>query len=211
MPAAAKSDLSQRFLSTVESFKGVPYVWGGESRSGVDCSGLIQLAAREVGVNIPRTTTTQWAALPHVPASQVQPGDLVYFTGADPPSPGHVGVVDSSGRTWSMIDAPQTGMDVQQQSFSFPGAGEMHVVGFARLPGAGQTDVTGATPLNSGGGGGLLSLALPDNVLQLFDDATHFVTSAMWILNPENWMRIIAGGAAVLLLVMGLGALVKAA
>lgn len=210
MPAAVKSDLSQRFLSAVESFKGVPYVWGGTSRSGVDCSGLVWAAARQVGVNIPRTTTTQWAALPHISASQVQPGDLVYFTGADPPSPGHVGVVDSGGRTWSMIDAPQTGMDVQQQSFSVPGSGEMHVVGFARLPGAGQTQTTGATKMG-GGGGGLLSLALPDNVLQLFDDATKFVTAAMWIMNPENWMRIIAGGAAVLLLVMGLGALVKAA
>jgi hypothetical protein len=207
---SATSSLGPRFLQAVESFKGVPYVWGGTTRAGVDCSGLVWAAAKQVGVNVPRTTTTQWAALPHISASQVQPGDLVYFTGADPPSPGHVGVVDGTGRTWSMIDAPQTGMDVQQQSFSVPGAGEMRVVGFARLPGAGQTETTGATQMG-GGGGGLFSLFLPKDALQFFDDATQFVHSAMWILNPENWMRLIAGAAAVILLVLGVGALTRAA
>lgn len=199
--------LADRFLSTVKSFQGVPYVWGGESRAGLDCSGLVQLAAREVGVSVPRTTTAQWAALQHVTAADAQPGDLVFFTGADPPSPGHVGVVDSPGH-WTMIDAPQTGETVHQQPFSVPGMGEMHVVGFARLPGAGTA--TPASP-GSSGGGGLFSLIMPPGALAFFDDASKFVNSAMWILNPENWMRILAGAAAVLFAVAGGLFLIRAA
>jgi hypothetical protein len=204
--SAAPTDLAQRFLSQVESFRGVPYVWGGESRAGVDCSGLVQLAAKEVGITVPRTTTAQWAALPHVDAAQAQPGDLVFFTGADPPSPGHVGVVDSPGH-WTMIDAPQTGETVHLQPFSVPGAGEMRVVGFARLPGV----KGGGATTTGGGGGGLFSLIMPPDALAFFDDAAHFVNSAMWILNPENWMRILAGFAAVLLVLAGAGFLLRAA
>jgi hypothetical protein len=173
----------------------------------VDCSGLIQLAAREVGVSVPRTTTAQWATLQHVTAGEAQPGDLVFFTGSDPPSPGHVGVVDSPGH-WTMIDAPQTGEVVHQQPFSVPGMGVMHVVGFARLPGAGH--VTGGGS-GSSGGGGLFSLIMPPGALQFFDDATHFVNSAMWILNPENWLRILAGLAGALFALAGAGFLIRAA
>jgi|SRR5215831_5877721 len=210
MAASSGANLATRFLDNVKSLQGVPYVWGGESRAGVDCSGLVQLAAREAGINIPRTTSAQWAALQHIPASEAQPGDLVYFVGADPPSPGHVGVVDGTGH-WSMIDAPTTGQTVHQQAFSVPGAGDMRVVGFARLPGVhgGATLAASATP--AGGGGGLFSLFMPPQALAFFDDATQFVNSAMWIMNPENWLRIMAGAVAVLFAVAGLGFLLKAA
>jgi hypothetical protein len=216
VPAGAPSgqpgeDTATRFLNEIKSMQGIPYVWGGESRSGVDCSGLIQLAAKQAGINFPwRTTTAQWAALQHIPANQAQPGDLVYFTGADPPSPGHVGVVTTPGH-WTMIDAPQTGETVHEQPFSVPGTGENRVIGFARLPGVKGATATGAVGPGSGSGGGLLSLAFPSDALALFDDATTFVNSAMWILNPENWLRIVAGAAAVLLAVSGLVFLVKAA
>lgn len=215
MPAGAPSgqaggDTATRFLDQVKSLQGVPYVWGGESRSGVDCSGLVQLAAKQAGINFPwRTTTAQWAALPHIPANQAQPGDLVFFTGADPPSPGHVGVVTTPGH-WTMIDAPQTGQTVHQQAFSVPGVGDMHVVGFARLPGVkGASATVGGS--SGGGGGGLLGLALPADALAFFDDAARFAQAAMWIVNPESWLRILAGAAAVLLLLAGAGFLFRAA
>lgn len=207
--ASGSADVATRFLDQVKSLQGVPYVWGGESRSGVDCSGLIQLAARQAGINFPwRTTTQQWAALQHIPANQAQPGDLVFFTGADPPSPGHVGVVTTPGH-WTMIDAPQTGETVHSQGFSVPGIGDMRVVGFARLPGVKGS--AAAASSGSSGGGGLLGLALPADALAFFEDAAHFVNTALWILNPENWLRILAGAAAVLLAVSGLVFLVKAA
>jgi hypothetical protein len=201
--------LAARFLANVKSLQGIPYVWGGSSRAGLDCSGLVWLAAKQAGITIPRTTTAQWAALQHIPADQAQPGDLVYFVGADPPSPGHVGVVDEAGH-WKMIDAPQTGETVHEQAFAVPGSGESAVVGFARLPGV-KGSAGAAAGVGAGGGGGLFSLIMPPDALAFFDDAAKFLSTSMWILNPENWLRIIAGAAAVLFMVAGAGFLMRAA
>ena len=63
---------------------GVPYVWGGETPGqGFDCSGLVQWAWARAGFTIPRTTETQWPALRHVPLSQLQPGDLLFYYNLD--------------------------------------------------------------------------------------------------------------------------------
>jgi hypothetical protein len=201
----------QAFEAAVQSFIGVPYRFGGTTRAGIDCSGLIMAAAQKVGITIPRTTTAQWGALPHVPLADVLPGDLVYFTGADPPSPGHVGMVDKTGTTFSMIDAPFTGVDVRQDTFTVPGQGDMHIVGFARVPGltglGAQENIDSSAPAL--GGGGVLSL--PSQVTSFFDDMTRFASAAMWVVNPENWMRIIAGLLGAGLAVAGVGFLIKAA
>jgi cell wall-associated NlpC family hydrolase len=63
---------------------GVPYVWGGETPGvGFDCSGLVQWAWGQAGYSIPRTTEEQWAALPRVSLSNLQPGDLLYYYNLD--------------------------------------------------------------------------------------------------------------------------------
>ncbi len=63
---------------------GVPYAWGGDSpATGFDCSGLVQWAWAQAGVSIPRTTETQWAELPHVSLSALEPGDLLYYFNLD--------------------------------------------------------------------------------------------------------------------------------
>lgn len=94
---------------------GCPYTWGGTGpcAAGYDCSGLVMDAYAQAGVTIPRTSQDQWATLPHVPASQVKAGDLVFFAGADgtPASPGHVGLVINPA-THTMINAYATGMPV---------------------------------------------------------------------------------------------------
>jgi cell wall-associated NlpC family hydrolase len=66
------------------------------------------------GLTIPRTSQAQWAFGTQVPASQAQPGDLVYFAGSDGTmtAPGHVGVVTGNGM---MIDAPYAGAFVRQE------------------------------------------------------------------------------------------------
>ena len=84
----------------------MPYVWGGESPSGYDCSGLVQAAYRRAGIDLPRTAQEQYDAGPHLPASaQLQPGDLVFF-GQSPSEVTHVGMVVRSGE---MVDAPHPG------------------------------------------------------------------------------------------------------
>jgi peptidoglycan DL-endopeptidase CwlO len=85
---------------------GKPYQWGATGPSSFDCSGLAQAAWAAAGVSIPRDTYEQWAALPHIATSAIQPGDLLYYDGI-----GHVAMYVGDGY---IIDAPQTGMDVEK-------------------------------------------------------------------------------------------------
>ena len=87
---------------------GCPYVYGGTGpcHMGFDCSGLVQAAWAAAGVQIPRDTYEQWAALPHVPVSSLEPGDLLIYNGE-----GHVAIYVGGGY---IIDAPQTGLNVEK-------------------------------------------------------------------------------------------------
>jgi len=93
---------------------GCPYVYGGTGpcHMGFDCSGLAQAAWAAAGVQIPRDSYEQWAGLPHVPLSSLQPGDLLIYNGE-----GHVAIYVGGGY---IIDAPQTGMNVQKIPESTP-------------------------------------------------------------------------------------------
>ena len=120
-------------VNYAEAQLGKPYLFGGTGPAAFDCSGLVMMAYRAAGVNIPRTSQQQWAQLPHVPASKVLPGDLVFFAGADGTvkAPGHVGLVISKN---TMIEAYATGTPVRVSAFgtaqSPPGDGA--VVGYAQ-------------------------------------------------------------------------------
>jgi cell wall-associated NlpC family hydrolase len=91
---------------------GKPYVWGATGPGAYDCSGLVQAAWASAGVALPRTTYAQYAALPHVPMSAIQPGDLIFFD-----SLGHVGIYVGNN---TIIDAPQSGENVELISLSSP-------------------------------------------------------------------------------------------
>ncbi len=90
---------------------GCPYVFGGTGPcdDGFDCSGLTQAAWAAAGVAIPRTSYEQ-AGLPAVPTSELEPGDILEFAGDS-----HVGIYVGGG---DLIDAPQTGEDVEKVSLS---------------------------------------------------------------------------------------------
>lgn len=91
---------------------GKPYVWGATGPYAYDCSGLVEAAWAAAGVSLPRTTYDQYASLPHVPMSSLQLGDLVFFDGL-----GHVGIYVGNN---TIIDAPQSGEDVELISLSSP-------------------------------------------------------------------------------------------
>jgi cell wall-associated NlpC family hydrolase len=95
---------------------GVPYVFGGETPGvGFDCSGLVQWAWAQAGVSIPRTTETQWPALPHVSLDALEPGDLLFYYNLDGDNQvDHVVMYTGSGPygTDTVIQAPFTGATV---------------------------------------------------------------------------------------------------
>jgi len=105
-------------VSEASKFLGVPYLWGGESPSGFDCSGLVQYVFGQLGVEVPRGSVDQSEVGTEVASlSEAQPGDLLFFepgqNGAPPGKPGHVAIYIGNGE---MIDAPETGETVQVQA-----------------------------------------------------------------------------------------------
>lgn len=99
-------------VQTIEKYLGTPYVWGGASPKGFDCSGLLQYVWGQQGVKIPRTSYQQWQTGKAVGRSQLQPGDAVFFKGSDSMNglPGHVGMYIGGGR---FVEAPHTGSVVR--------------------------------------------------------------------------------------------------
>jgi cell wall-associated NlpC family hydrolase len=128
-PPTAATGAAAKAIAYARAQLGKPYIWGGTGPNGYDCSGLVYEAYASAGVSIPRTSQTQWAALPHIPASQVQPGDLVFFPGSDGTwsAPGHVALVISATQ---MEQAYATGTPIEVSPLNGDGAGG--IVGYAR-------------------------------------------------------------------------------
>ena len=91
-------------------YLGVPYVYGGASPRGFDCSGLVMYVYAQLGISLPHYTVAQWNATEPISQSEMQPGDLVFFNGL-----GHVGIYLGGGR---FVDAPHTGSVVRIDSLS---------------------------------------------------------------------------------------------
>lgn len=89
---------------------GTPYVWGGESPHGFDCSGLVRYAYMRVGISLPHSSYAMSATGRRVGRSQLEPGDLLFYEGL-----GHVGIYVGNGR---MVHAPQSGRSVEVVSLS---------------------------------------------------------------------------------------------
>jgi len=103
--AGSTSTQAGQAVAFVYAQLGKPYLWGATGPSSFDCSGLVQAAWATAGVSIPRTTYEQWSALPHIPVSDMQPGDLLLYSGES-----HVAMYVGNGE---IVDAPETGRDVE--------------------------------------------------------------------------------------------------
>lgn len=110
--AVVKSKSSrQKVVATAHKQVGVPYVWGGESRRGFDCSGLVQYVYGKAGVSLPRTADRQFKYGTPVKYGQARPGDLMFFnTGGGSGQVTHVGIYMGNQH---MLHAPKPGKKVQ--------------------------------------------------------------------------------------------------
>src|SRR5579875_723505 len=105
----------QTAVSVAEAQIGKPYQWGGAGPDSFDCSGLVMYAWAAAGVYFPHLAQDQYDMTARIPLSDLLPGDLVFF--GTPADVYHVGIYIGGGE---MVDAPETGQDVQIQSIYWP-------------------------------------------------------------------------------------------
>jgi cell wall-associated NlpC family hydrolase len=108
--AAVPLNVSLSALRVATSEISVPYVYGGTSPRGFDCSGLTQYSYARAGRQLPRTAQQQYAATIRIPFNQRRMGDLVFFYSGS--TVYHVGVYAGN---WYMVDAPHTGARVRKE------------------------------------------------------------------------------------------------
>ena len=98
-------------IATAMTYLGVPYVWGGESYGGVDCSGLTMLAWESAGVDLPHLSRAQYGYGTHVSLGDMEAGDLIFWS-SDGTQSGiyHVALYLGDGE---MIEAPTFGVPVR--------------------------------------------------------------------------------------------------
>jgi len=117
--------LRRSLLETARSFLGVPYLWGGTTDQGFDCSGLAMAVYQLNGLRLPRTSMAQYEAGRAVPLKELLPGDLVFFNMTGKNRVSHVGIYVGDG---AFIHAPGTGRKVCLESLGANGIGD-HMVG----------------------------------------------------------------------------------
>ncbi|MDA8193830.1 MAG: LysM peptidoglycan-binding domain-containing protein [Thermaerobacter sp.] len=136
LPANAPSQtFGAAIAATARRYLGDPYVWGGASPAGFDCSGLVQYVFAQNGVSLPRTSWAQFAAVTKIPRSALQPGDLVFFStyGAGASHVGiYIGADPAQGYSQAFIDAPAPGQRVMIMNFNAP-YWQSHFVGAGRV------------------------------------------------------------------------------
>ena len=139
LPPERGTGIGAEAVSLVERFLGVPYVWGGATPAGFDCSGLVMYVYGLLGIRLPHYSGYQWYAGPRIPPDRLQPGDIVFFH-PSANGPQHEGMYIGAGE---FIHAPHTGDVVKisslydtQYALSYVGAVRPYATssGTAALP-----------------------------------------------------------------------------
>jgi cell wall-associated NlpC family hydrolase len=107
------SPLAQEIVDTAQQYLGVPYVYGGRSPKGFDCSGLVWYVYRQHGIELPDSSYKQAGHGERIPQDEMMPGDLVFFQSGGRVN--HVGLYIGDG---VMIHAPGKGKRVRKAKLS---------------------------------------------------------------------------------------------
>lgn len=121
----------REIVALARSQIGVPYLWGGATPAGFDCSGLVQWTYSQVEVSLPRTAQEQYDATTRISPDDLRPGDLVFFASTFPSTDWitHVGIYLGDGL---MVNAPTDG-DVVRTMPAFDGFWGAHYAGAGRV------------------------------------------------------------------------------
>jgi len=113
---AAPATIAARAVHDALALRGAPYVYGGGTPAGFDCSGFTSYVYGKLGITLAHSSYEQWTSGARVPRADLRPGDLVFFAGL-----GHVGIYIGDGR---FVHAPHTGtvVSVDRLSGSWYGA-----------------------------------------------------------------------------------------
>jgi cell wall-associated NlpC family hydrolase len=125
-----QAGLGAKALALIATQAGKPYLWGAAGPNAYDCSGLTMWVYNQLGVGLQRSANDQYLTTLHVPYSQAQPGDLIFFydtTGYVY----HVGMYAGNGMMW---DAPHSGAVVRYENVWYPNSVWVGVPG-AKLAG----------------------------------------------------------------------------
>jgi LysM repeat protein len=113
--APAVASTPSEIEATAKSYLGTPYVWGGQSPSGFDCSGYTQYVFKQLGIDLPRTAAQQFNVGTSVSKANLQKGDLVFFT-TYKKGPSHVGIYLGNGK---FINANSKGVSISSLNDSY--------------------------------------------------------------------------------------------
>lgn len=111
------SSVRQTVVANAKKHIGTPYVWGGSTPSGFDCSGFVQYVLKQSGISLPRTTSDQVKVGTAISKSALQPGDLVFLQNTYRAGVSHVGIYVGDGK---MIHASSSkGVTISDLSSSY--------------------------------------------------------------------------------------------
>ena len=107
--------VGEKAISLARSLLGTPYLRGGSSPAGFDCSGLIFYVFKQLGIEVPRTSQQQSVASRDIPFEQAQTGDIFFFAMDAKRGVSHAGIYAGNGR---FIHAPKAGKNVSYAAYN---------------------------------------------------------------------------------------------